>query len=316
MRLLLINKNPVVSRMMQMSVPKAGFDIEECDSIYDLPTGKYEVVVLDDEMYDENFLHDIQQNIKYHQIGIITTSKNADFSNFDFVLTKPFLPTDLIEILRKVKSEIEHQKEILPVEEPEEPKEELFENFLKGDTTPFTEEERIIEVEEPQEESPFVEEPLEKAGVLKEEEVEKVSELLKEPIENEEPLAITEEPILAKQSESKEEIASFFHEETTEPSPLQEPTKLQEPKSSSAEATVQTLGAITPEDLLTEVEEKVVEEESHEEMMEPVAKKEGTSLQDLKNELQKLDVKGLREILDGMQLEITIKITYPDKKDV
>jgi hypothetical protein len=325
MRLLLINKNPVVSRMMQMSVPKAGFDIEECDSIYDLPTGMYEVVVIDDEMYDENFLHDIKQNIKYRQIGIITTSKNADFSNFDFVLTKPFLPTDLIEILRKVKSEIEQQEEILPMSEPEEPKEELFENFLKGESAPFEEEEKIVEVEEPQEESPFVEEPLEKAGVLKEDEVEKVSELLKEP-ELQEPLAVTQE----EPSEQKEDIESFFatsneeesmaksfEEPLVETLSVQEEEQPEEPQSTQEEparvSAPQALGAITPEDLLTDVQEEIVEEKIVEE---EVQAPQETSLQDLKNELQKLDVKGLREILDGMQLEITIKISYPDRKDV
>ena len=308
MRLLLINKNPVVSRMMQMSVPKAGFDIEECDSIYDLPTGTYEVVVIDDEMYDENFLHDIQQNIKYRQIGIITTSKNADFSNFDFVLTKPFLPTDLIEILRKVKNDIEQQEELLPVTEPEEPQEELFENFLKGESTPFEEEEKIVEIEEPQEESPFIEEPLEKAGVLKEEEVEEVSELLKEP-EPQEPLAVTQEEPLAQQEEN-----SFFGASNEEP--FEEPQAIVEKVAEEPlqESAPQALGAITPEDLLTDVQEEIIEEEIQEEQ--EVQEPQETSLQDLKKELQKLDVKGLREILDGMQLEITIKISYPDRKDV
>ncbi len=302
MRLLLINKNPVVSRMMQMSVPKAGFEIEECDSVYDLPSGSYEVVVLDDEMYDENFLHDIRQNIKYYQLGIITSSKEADLANFDFVLTKPFLPTDLIEILRKVKSDIESQKELIPMQEHKEEQEDLFESFLEGkeveEEAPLHEEARaklfeteepIVKVEEEPQESPFIEEPLERAGVLQEEEINKVSALLNEP-----------EPM------GKEEVVKELDElledrELVSIAPVEESQeKIEEPQAFEEEPVKESAPELTPEAMLTAMQENPQE----------------ASLNDLKHELQKLDVKGLREILDGMQLEITIKISYPDRTDV
>ena len=290
MRLLLINKNPVVSRMMHMSVPKAGFEIEECDNVYDLPTGTYEVVVLDDEMYDENFLHDIKQNIKYRQIGIIASSKDADFADFDFVLTKPFLPTDLISILRKVKTEIEEMEEILPTSNDSLGNEDVFSSFLEE------REESIVEIEELQEESPFVGEPLEKAGVLKEEEIEKVSSLLH-----------------------------------TEDEKEQEPHELPEPTISLKEEPSPAFGFVQneprPEDILTQVHEEPVsleENSDNEQKEEPTFEQEALpastdmqtnvqNLDTLKRQIEKLDVKGLREILDGMQLEITIKISYPDK---
>ena len=269
MKLLLINKNPVVSRMLQMSVPKAGFELKECDNIYDLPSGNYEVVVVDDEMYDENFLDQIAQNINYHKLGIVTSAKKEDFANFDFVLTKPFLPTDLIEILRKIKADMQSQEELTPVEEREEDFVSLLEKkeklSLKEEPKIDTSatKEPIVKVEEESEESPFVEEQPEKAGVLKEEEIKEVAALLDEAE------AVKEEEPKTKPQSPEEEV---------------------EPKSTSE---------LTPEAMLT------VPHESEE-----------TSLNDLKGELQKLDVKGLRQILDGMQLEITIKISYPDRTDV
>jgi len=202
MRLLLINKNPVVSRMMQMSVPKAGFDIEECDNVYDLPTGTYEVVVIDDEMYDENFMHDIKQHVKFRQLGLISASHTAAGDEFDFVLTKPFLPTDLIEVLRTVKTKIEEAPAPQEEKEPfdqllEENKSEPFGEFIKEEREESLEHfaqaasqaplgESIVEVEESIEESPFVEKIEEPGDVLDKSELEKVSELLQETEEKDE----------------------------------------------------------------------------------------------------------------------------------
>ncbi|NPA56810.1 MAG: hypothetical protein GXO19_03630 [Epsilonproteobacteria bacterium] len=366
MRLLLINKNPVVSRMMQMSVPKAGFDIEECESVYDLPTGEYEVVVIDDEMYDQNFLQDIKQNIKYYQLGIITSAKSGNLQDFDFVLTKPFLPTDLIEILRRVKGEIENQKQKLPPPvEPQQKDQEEFGNFLKSEESFLGTEERIVEIEEPQEESPFVVPSQDRGGLFKEEEVQEVAQLLKEPspeptisLKEDSPfgreesspfpepeITLKSEDLFGKEEkvESVEELGKVEKEEKEDPfaslgapfetkeeelfkSPSPQPTpqpapepitRLQEPPSIDESPTNTPIASsplstteppISAEALLGEVEEKEVDERGKEQKK--------PTLEDLKRELGRLDVQGLREILDGMQLEITIKISYPDKKDV
>ncbi len=294
MKLLLINKNPVVSRMMLMSVPKAGFEIEECESVYDLPSGRYEVVVIDDEMYDENFLHDIKQNVKFAKLGLITASKSTDKEGFDFILTKPFLPTDLIEILREVKNELE-QSGVLPEPEPKEEEGSAFEKFMASDEEieqnylkefepkiEPSELEKIVEVEEKEEESPFVQEELGKSGVLNEEEVEKVSQLLEET--QEEPIV----PLASSEPEPKEE---------PEPGPTPE---------SILTSLVSEEQASEPEESVAPVSEPKIEEPAiHEEKkVEHVAKEMA----------QNINASMLRELLDGMQLDITIKISFPDKR--
>ena len=302
MKLLLINKNPVVSRMMLMSVPKAGFEIEECDSVYDLPKGRFEVVVIDDEMYDENFLEDIKQNIKFAKLGLITASKNMEQKGFDFVLTKPFLPTDLIEILREVKSELDREGVSLE----EEPKKEqeiplqkdedaAFERFMVADedegeddylkefepTLEPSQLEKIVEVEETEEESPFVGADLPKGGVLDEKEVEKVAQLLDETKE-EEPVVnvMTAKP--PQQKKEKEEVTP----ESILTSLINEDEKL-EP-------------VIEP---IEEVKKEPEESKPKEQILKEVAQ------ESVKN----LNASALKELLDGMQLDITIKISFPDK---
>ena len=298
MKLLLINKNPVVSRMMLMSVPKAGFEIEECDSVYELPKGRFEVVVIDDEMYDENFLEDIKQNIEFVKLGLITASKNMEQEGFDFVLTKPFLPTDLIEILREVKSELEREGVSLEESKPkkeEEPTKEMesaFERFMVADEEeeddylkefePKIEPsqlEKIVEVEESEEESPFVETDLPKSGVLDEKEVEKVTQLLDETKEDEPINVMTAKP----PQQKKEEV--------------------------------------TPESILTSL---INEEEKLEPVIEPVEEikkepemnqsKEQVLKEAVQESVKNLNASALKELLDGMQLDITIKISFPEKR--
>ena len=286
MKLLLINKNPVVSRMMMMSVPKAGFEIEECEDVYHLPSGNYDVVVIDDEMYDENFLNVIKQNLKYYQLGLVTSSKNINASEFDFLLSKPFLPTDLIEILRKIKADIESQKEQVPLfqeEEKEEPS--PFEMFMEEESAPTQSQESIVQIEEEPEESPFVTEDLGKSGVLDEGDLHEVSQLLEEKEE----VGVAEETPESILTESVEEQ---IEEPSLSEPPLQEqPHKPLQEEHQKSEAPLQQPAQVsTP---------------THAEALKSVT-----------DNVQNLSVASLKELLDGMQLDITIKISFPDRSDV
>ncbi len=281
MKLLLINKNPVVSRMMMMSVPKAGFEIEECDDVYLLPSGSYDVVVIDDEMYDENFLKVIKQNLKYYQLGLVTNSKNINTSEFDFLLSKPFLPTDLIEILRKIKTDIESQKEKVPLFKEEEKEESSPFDMLVEESapslppSPTQPQESIVQIEEEPEESPFVTENLEKSGVLDEGELSEVSKLLEEKeVSTFDEESSSSTPVVPEEPEQKEE-------------------KLKEPSLDEG------------------LEQEVLPKRELKQVHTPTE-----ALERVTQSVQNLSVVSLKELLDGMRLDITIKISFPDKKDV
>ncbi|BCD68598.1 hypothetical protein [Nitratiruptor sp. YY09-18] len=313
MRLLLINKNPVVSRMMHMSVPKAGFDIEECDNVYDLPTGNYEVVVIDDEMYDENFLHDIKQHINYKQLGLISGSKNTQSDEFDFVLTKPFLPTDLIEVLRKVKSSVEEIKEqasVAPGEsetpQPQQERSEAepFDSLLDRDRSPMNSAqiESIVEVEESFEESPFVKDEIKEQGnILDQSELAEVTKLL-----NDEEHASVED-ILQYEEEPIDEKISLVKEEDIAP----QPHSLSAPKESKEEAISQEPIQESQPQPIEEPQAPIVEETPPNTPSQPQE-----PIQSLKDIYEKVDIRALRKVLDGMQIDISIKISYPDSGDV
>ena len=287
MKLLLINKNPVVSRMLKLSAPKAGFEVEECDNVYDLPKGEYDVVFIDDEMYDENFLKEIKRSISFSQIGLITSSKDRQFEDFDFTLVKPFLPTDLIELLRGVKSKIEYIKEkdqneeqfakvekeesedILSLNEvPEIENKKIEGNLPEPAGLEETVKEELVEFEESEEEEPFIpQNEIEESGVLDKSELEKVQELLEEDKEVEkEPIKIEEEPEIKDIEETQEQES--------------EPAILEKLKNYNKE--------------------------------EKEKKSEPTNEEKIKALMGMFDLYTIRELLDGM--EVTIKINFNKKK--
>ncbi len=297
MKLLLINKNPVVSRMMMMSVPKAGFEIEECEDVYHLPSGHYDVVVIDDEMYDENFLNVIKQNLKYYQLGLVTSSTNINTSEFDFLLSKPFLPTDLIEILRKIKTDIESQKEQVPLFQEEEKEDSSpFDMFVEEESTPVKSKESIVQIEEEPEESPFVTEDLGKSGVLDEDDLQEVTQLLEEKEEagvaKETPESILTESV-EKNVEEKEEK-------------IEEPLLIEPPLQEQLHKSLQD-------------DHQDEHQESEASLQQPAQISNQTSaeaLESITDSVQNLSIASLKELLDGMQLNITIKISFPDKDNV
>ncbi len=328
MKLLLINKNPVVSRMMKMSVPKAGFEMEESEDIYNLPSGEYDVVVIDDEMYDENFWEVVKKSVQYKKAGLIKGSKGQDVEGFDFVLPKPFLPTDLIEILRTIKTEIELRQESLGHE-------------------PTEQGESIVEIEEEPEESPFISEPMEKSGILDESEVQQVAELL----EDEEPLQESEDAI--EKGIGEEEVQKGFEQEPQSVESQEEPMETEETKKEegidenirkseqeremeaavsmveswpqeseevqAAEMEEMAMGQedVVQEDKIDENETSV--NESKEDIVSEVPEttvQSATKSADILHEVSSLPLASLKELLDGMQLDITIKISFPDRRDV
>jgi len=379
MKLLLVNKNPVVARMMLMSVPKAGFEIEEVDNVHNLPSGEYDVVVIDDEMYDDNFLHDINQNIKYYQLGLIASSKNTHSDQFDFILSKPFLPTDLIEILRDVKNKIEFKKKQEQLSQPRVAKDPNLQPSNKDTFASLVNSsqarESIVEVEEHQEESPFIQEKFEKSGVLDEKDLQKVNSLLKEESTGEileaPPIKLKEdeeedffkekiEPVVsAKATPKKEEAPPIqpldpllsdgleereldieeaksqsllddiieIKEEPKEPllkikteTPEPQPIKL-EPSEPSPEAKEEPLKEPEPPKEPLIGKQPLVDKPSLEDFVETVKKPKKVEQKieldenSLKPTIEPLGVDELRKLLDGMQLDITIKISFPGKKD-
>ncbi|EPY5401532.1 hypothetical protein ACXDV6_000072 [Campylobacter coli] len=114
MKILLLNENPVVSRLISLSAKKMSYDFEEINA-YDENLGHYDVIIVDS---------DIPAPLKILKekcdklIFLAPRNQSADIDAL--ILHKPFLPTDFLNLLNQENLKIADDT-ILPIEEAENP---------------------------------------------------------------------------------------------------------------------------------------------------------------------------------------------------
>lgn len=110
MHLLLLNNNPAVSRLIKLSVEKVGDSLDEFDDYGLVPLRHYDVVMVDNESYDEEALMSLCESSECQYVIYVCQrgSKKPDFANV--ALEKPFLPTDFLALLDKVRNVLQSLK--------------------------------------------------------------------------------------------------------------------------------------------------------------------------------------------------------------
>ena len=129
MRLLLLNNNPAVSRLIKLSVDKVGYEMDEFDDYGLVPLKSYDVIMVDNELYDETELKALSEQVHCEYFLYICQRGSEKPSLVNVSLEKPFLPTDFLTLLDKVKNVVNSFKA-----EEQEPKEEYtsFESDNNG----------------------------------------------------------------------------------------------------------------------------------------------------------------------------------------
>ncbi len=111
MRLLLINNNPAVSRLINLSAKKYGYEIEEFKSDdFDL-NENYDVTITDNEAVSENSILLLRESGNLGDIIYIGPKGLPKPVYANYFLQKPFLPTDFIDMIKKIEKSKE-EKEI------------------------------------------------------------------------------------------------------------------------------------------------------------------------------------------------------------
>lgn len=99
MEILLLNSNPVVSKLVTLSAQKTSNSLDVSQSIEAVEPKNYDLLIIDDALYDEDGMAELDSKIKYSK-SLYICSKDAKYGQeFTKILKKPFLPTDLVEIL-------------------------------------------------------------------------------------------------------------------------------------------------------------------------------------------------------------------------
>jgi hypothetical protein len=130
MKILLINNNPVVSRLTALSARKEDIEIDEIQEVTELTAYNYDIVFVDADSWNEDVKSTIFTHIETQKrVLFYAQDDNEDLDLFDKGILKPFLPSEVSAVIRSVDAittldnishEIEEEKSIDLVEESKE----------------------------------------------------------------------------------------------------------------------------------------------------------------------------------------------------
>lgn len=217
MRILLLNDNPVVRKLVALSAQKTKDDLNVIWSVDEIEHDVYDLLIVDDAYYSDEIMAALGQKITYKTSLLMATRGNAVPAGFDKVINKPFLPTDLVELFANIEKTLpitvkEDEIDLSSVEV------DGFDNELLGfaDEGVFGEEkgEDLVGIEALDELKDTFSEEI-KTNILDHEEVQELQDLLEdtETFDNEfsledldlddEEIAVTHTPIIEKMDELK-----------------------------------------------------------------------------------------------------------------
>jgi len=97
-KILLLNDNPVVNKLVTLSAQKTSDELEVISSIDDISPKSCDLLVLDDTLYSDDAWEEIQEKVKFKKSLYICAKNAIEVSGFTAMLKKPFLPTELVEL--------------------------------------------------------------------------------------------------------------------------------------------------------------------------------------------------------------------------
>jgi len=121
MHVLLINTNPVVSRLLALCTRNDEIILEEIKDIAVAKQTEYDIIFVDEESYNDDilqFFNYIDTNKK-----VLFSNENITINDFDITIKKPFLPSQIMSLLQNIQNindkEIEIKPQVLDGEEVE-----------------------------------------------------------------------------------------------------------------------------------------------------------------------------------------------------
>lgn len=104
MHFLLVNKNAAVKKIFNITAKKAGIELDVVDSVDKIPLDKdYSCIFVDDDMLKTGDIGDFKTKMITTKFCVILSKDSPLVGGFDSYIRKPFLPTDIYEVLKKEK---------------------------------------------------------------------------------------------------------------------------------------------------------------------------------------------------------------------
>ncbi len=107
MKILLVNSNPVVSRLTALSARKESVRLDEIKDISALKKSDYDIVFVDFESYTQELSNLLSNSDIPKRVLFYTQDDKEKPEIFNITILKPFLPSEVSAVLRERKIEIE-----------------------------------------------------------------------------------------------------------------------------------------------------------------------------------------------------------------
>jgi uncharacterized membrane protein len=106
MKILLLNDNPVVRKLVALSAQKTKDDLSVIWSVDEVEGSEYDLLIVDDAHYSDEAMSALKEKIQYKTSLLMATRGNATPAGFDKVINKPFLPTDLVDLFSQIAKDL------------------------------------------------------------------------------------------------------------------------------------------------------------------------------------------------------------------
>jgi len=105
MKILLINNNPVVSRLTALSARKEDIKIDEIQEVTELNSANYDIVFVDADSWTKDVRDVISDNLKTKKsVLFYADGDDEEKDSFDISILKPFLPSEVSAVIRSVEA--------------------------------------------------------------------------------------------------------------------------------------------------------------------------------------------------------------------
>ncbi len=292
MHILLININPVVSRLISFCMRDENMNLEEVENVGAVARDRYDVVFVDEASYGDE-AEALLMNLLMRKKVFLTSSDEMDdaLRLFDTVIKKPFLPSQITAVLESLEEDdtLEAATEtpsIFPLSSDEENVEESVDETVEEDETSET---KVLDLNEIDKIKALLDMKEEVEAVSDEEYESRKVEVIKQQLiadgleivdEDEYVEALSKKPIGRKNKKSSEKIDNSAETRTKKMKPHRNEDKKKQSKKSKKDKN-------TNEEIFT-FEEALL------------AAIEG------------MKVKKIKKLLKGA--EVTIKINFKDRK--